>query len=140
MTYRNLAPWIPLEELLLKPLRKRILYIRTNLAPMNGGENRRTPYLTQDEFAIAVGAPDRHRAIGWEKKGQAPRDYAGAIAALTDYPPAALGADGEEQLFEETLGGLLRSLRAEAERNRRTLARILSALSDHGIEIPDEAA
>lgn len=133
VTYRNLAPWVPLDELLLMPLGKRIRYVRTNLASPGG----RNAYMNQDDFAQAVGAPDRHRVIGWEKKGERPRDYAERIAALTEYPPAALGADGEAELFEETLGRTLRSLREEIAWMRSQLARAFAALG-LPLELPEE--
>lgn len=134
MTYRVLTPWVPLEELLLKPLASRVAYVRMNLAPVQPAAGRRTAHLTLDEFAEATGAKNRHRPIGWES-GQTPRDYAEAIAALTPYPAAALGGPGEEELFEVTLGGLLQELRAEADRNRQVLEAILTGLKEAGIEI-----
>lgn len=136
VTYRNLSPWKPLDELLLMPMKARIAYIRKNLGPARPAAGRRQPYLTLDEFAIATGAKSRDRPIGWEK-GQNPRDYAGAIAALTQgaYPPAALGADGEAELFEETIGRTLRSLREEAAGTRTALLAVLGALAEHGIQV-----
>lgn len=71
--------------------------------------------MTLDEFAEAVGAPNRQAPIRWEKGGT-PRDYAVQIAALTPYPPAAFGADGEAELVRETLGRRLQALEDEALR------------------------
>lgn len=71
--------------------------------------------MTLDEFAEAVGAPNRQAPIRWEKGGT-PRDYAKQIAALTPYPPAAFGADGEAELVRETLGSRLRALEETAVR------------------------
>lgn len=98
MTFKPIAPWVPLEELMSLPRGERIKYVRENLKrPIPGGK---FPHLNQDEFAVAVGGKDRHGPIRWEKGG-VPRDYAGAIAALTPYPPAAFGADGEAELVQE---------------------------------------
>jgi hypothetical protein len=133
VTYRNLAPWKPLDELLLMPLAKRILYIRKNLA----GAGRRVSYMNQDEFAAAVGAKDRHRVIGWETKAETPRDYTKQISDLTPYPPAALGGEGEAELFEETLDLTLRSLRGEIVWMRSQLARAFVALGIP-LELPEE--
>lgn len=126
---------MPLHELLLKPMEKRIRYIRQNLAPAKPMPGRRIDHLTLDEFAEAVGANNRHRPIGWETKGEMPRDYAEAIAKLTPYPPAAVGADGAEDLFEETIGGLLRSLQEQADMTRAALIPILKALDGAGIRV-----
>lgn len=140
MTYRNLAPWIPLDEFLLAPMGRRMKYVRTNLGPAKPKPGRRTRYLTHDEFAAAVGAKSRDRPIAWEK-GQAPRDYAEEIAKLTPYPAEAFGAAGAEELFEVTIGGTLRSLRDEADGARLVLRAVLEALATNGIRVQlDEAA
>lgn len=120
---------------MLLPWARRLRYIRTNLAPQEGAEGRRVPHLTLDEFAIATGAKDRHRPIGWER-GQRPRDYAEAIASLTPYPPAAVGGSGAEELFADTVSALLRELRDELEHQRQTQLRVLRALDDADIAIP----
>lgn len=125
MTYRNLAPWPPVDEFVLMPLADRIKFVRTNLErPTKGG---RVKHLTLDEFAAAVGAKDRARPIGWEK-GQKPRDYAKAIAELTPYTEAAFGGSGAEALVEESLGRRLRSLTGEVAFLRTNLELVLEAL------------
>lgn len=135
VTYRELDPWKPLDEIVLLPIGKRIRYIRTNLTFQETPAGRRFPYLTLDEFAAATGAKDRHRPIGWEK-GQRPRDYAEAIAELTPYPAAAVGGAGAEELFADTVAALLRELRAEMEEQQVTQLRVLRALDDAGIALP----
>lgn len=126
MTYRNLKPWPPLEDFIDQPLGERIRFVRTNLKRKKKGG--RIPYLSVDEFAEVVGATGRHRVIGWETKGETPRDYAVAIANLTPYPPAALGGDGEVELLRETYGHRLRSLEGEADRTRQMFAALLDHL------------
>lgn len=118
-------------------LGERIRFVRTNLKRKTKGG--RIPYLSVDEFAQAVGATGRHRVIGWETKGETPRDYAEAIAKLTPYPPAALGADGEAELLRETYGHRLRSLEGEADRTRRMFAALLDHLELEIVPVDDEA-
>jgi hypothetical protein len=112
----TLRDWLPLEDLLGLPLGDRIRYVRTNLATPRA--TARNPGMSHDDFAAAVGAPDRGAPIGWEK-GRVPRAYRERIAALTPYPPAAFGGAGEAELVRETLGRRLRLLEAEVgERGR----------------------
>lgn len=136
VTYRKLAPWPPLEDFLDKPLGERIRLVRMNLKRKTKGG--RIPYLSVDEFAEAVGATSRHRVIGWETKGETPRDYAEIIAKLTPYPAAALGADGEADLLRETYGRRLRSLEDDVRSLRAWVTRGFEAL---GVapELRDEA-
>lgn len=114
MTFRPLAPWIPLDDLLAKPLYARVKYVRENLATSR--DRSQNPYLSHDDFAAAVGSTQRGSAIRWEKprveKGSAPKRYAKAIAKFTPYPPEAFGAPGEAELVQETLGRRLRLLEA----------------------------
>lgn len=113
MTFRPIEPWRSLDELLDLALNERVRYIRLNLSP-NGQQSRRVKHLTLDEFAAAVGAKNRQAPIEWEK-GRTPRDYAEKIAALTPYPPAALGAPGEVELVRESFGRRLQELRDKIE-------------------------
>lgn len=91
------------------PLADRVKYVRKNLAPWIGGSSRRAIGMNQDEFATAVGAPDRHPVIRWEK-GAEPRDYAERIAALTPYPAEAFLRNEEAGLSLATIDLRLRSL------------------------------
>lgn len=109
-----------------QPLGERIRFVRMNLKRKTKGG--RIPYLSVDEFAEAVGATGRHRVIGWETKGETPRDYAAAIARLTPYPEEALGGDGEAELLRETYGHRLRSLEREADWTRRMFGAFLGHL------------
>lgn len=107
------------------PRGDRVLYVRKNLA--NTRDSSREPWLNQDEFAAAVGAPGRQGPIRWESGGT-PRDYAAKIAELTPYPAEAFGADGEAELVRSMLGNRLESLEGEMEWLRSQLLRCLSAL------------
>jgi len=119
-----------------RPLSERIHFVRTNLKRKTKGG--RIAYLSVDEFAEAVGAKSRHRVIGWEKRGETPRDYANSIAALTPYPPEAVGGDGEAELLRETYGHRLGLLEREADWTRRMLGALLDYLQ---IEVvPEDAA
>lgn len=145
MTLRSPAPlraWIPLADLMLKPLPERVKYVRENLATSR--ERSSNPYLSHDDFAQVVGAGQRSSAIRWEKpraeNGSAPRRYAQAIAALTPYPKEAFGAPGEAELVQETLGLRLRSLEAEIHWLRSQLTRAFAALELELEPEPREAA
>lgn len=87
-----MKPWIPLEDLLQKPIPERVKYVRENIRPDN--ERRFLKGLTQDEFAGLIGLQSgRQGVIRWESDGNAPRDFAAAIAKLTPYPPTAFVRD-----------------------------------------------
>lgn len=126
MTFPEIEPWVPLSDLMSLPRQERIAYVRKNLATPRG--NARQRHVTLDEFALAVGAPDRQAPMRWES-GTTPRDYADRIAALTPYPAAAFGADGEAELVRETLGSRLRELEETVARadDVLRLERILTA-------------
>ncbi len=133
VTYRKLKPWPPLDDFMAMKLPDRIAFIRKNLATKKKGG--RIPYMTLDEFAEAVGATGRHRPIGWEK-GQTPRDYAAKIAALTPYPPGAVGGDEEEEVEEATTARRLRSLEDELRVLRRMVVEGFALL---GLQVELEA-
>lgn len=120
-------------------LPERIRFIRKNLVPARQKPGR-SPHMTLDEFAVAVGAPDRHGPMAWEK-GRTPRDYASQIARLTPYPSAAVGGDGGEELLRNTLGTRLRALEAKVsalpthedlQRGLDTLRVAIDALANPG--------
>lgn len=127
VTYRRLAPWPPLEDFMDMSLPERIKFVRLNLTPRKRKKTGRVPYLTLDEFATAVGATDRHGPMAWEK-GRTPRDYAERIAALTPYPPSAVGGEGVEELLRDILGRRLRALEGEVVWLRGWVARGFEAL------------
>lgn len=107
MTFRPRVAWQPLDVLMGMSIGDRVKYVRTNLA--TDRPRARREYLTHDEFAQAVGAPERQSVIRWEK-GSTPKRYAERIAMLTPYPPAAFGAPGEAELVRESLGNRLREV------------------------------
>lgn len=75
----------------------RVKYVRDNLvASHNGSRSLRAKGLTQDEFARAIGAKDRHAVIPWEANAREPRDYFERIAALTPYPAEAFLRNGDQ--------------------------------------------
>ena len=89
----------------------RVKYVRDNLvASRNGDQPRRVKGLTQDEFAHAIGAKDRHAVIPWEANKREPRDYAERIAALTPYPAEAFLRNEEAGVSLATIDLRLRSL------------------------------
>ncbi len=110
MSFTPRVPWVSYADLLAMPLGDRVKYVRTNLGPNgNVAASRRALGMNQDEFATAVGAPDRHADIRWEK-GTEPRDYAERIAALTPYPAEAFLRTEEAGLSLATIDLRLRSL------------------------------
>lgn len=129
VTFRQVAPWKPLDELMTMPLRERIGYVRRNLA--TGRQAAPQPYLSHDDFAAALGITNRHTPIRWERDTSPARPrpvYAARIAALTPYPAAAFGAAGEEALAQESFGRRLRSLEDEVDWLRSQLVRCAAAL------------
>jgi len=104
-----------LDDLLGLDLKKRILYVRTNLATKRQGA--REAHLSLDDFAAAVGAKNRQATMRWEK-GATPRDYAERIAALTPYPPEAFGAAGEAEFVRESFWNRLLALEAAFRQER----------------------
>lgn len=142
MTYRVLEPWVEEIVLLGMPLHERVRYVRTNLASPRKGS--RDPWMSQEDFAEAVGASDRAVANRWERDGDGrastPRSYAKKIAALTPYPPEAFGADGEAELVRRSLGTRLEALEATAAqaedilRLERVLTEAIRSLASGDVE------
>ena len=110
MTLTPREPWIRYADLLERKLGARVKYVRDNLvAGHNGNRPRRVKGLTQDEFAHAIGAKDRHAVIPWEAHNREPRDYAERIAALTPYPAEAFLRTEDAGLSLATIDLRLRS-------------------------------
>jgi hypothetical protein len=130
VSFAPLRGWVPLEELMGLSLAERIRYVRENLPTSR--PRARNPHMSHDDFAAAVGAPDRQAPMRWEKGGR-PRAYADKIAELTPYPPAAFGAPGEAELVRETLGLRLRRLEAtvaELDQTQELLLQHLEIVRD----------
>lgn len=112
VTYRNRAPWISEEDLVLtKTLPERIKYVRQNLLTEDGKK------VSQPAFAAALGKTrEHHGVVQWEKHGREPaEEIRSLIADLTDgaYRPEVFSRAGAEEIVVSTAVPRLQELEAE---------------------------
>lgn len=120
-----------LQDLLTLSLPERIIWLHGDDGPKGK--------MSHDTLAAELGTT-RQTVINWEKRGgiEPGPKYREKLAEFSGYPAGAFSRREAEAMAEETFGHLLLRLRDEADVNSRTLERVLTALSDANIVVPDQ--